>query len=729
MKNILKYNEYLNCKNIEMNILVNEGKKKDGGIRGWYNHRKSEKIAAELQEEIDMSKGIMDGIKQGLDTLSNDFGDIKKSLDDKDKKVSGEKQKLLDSITAIIEKSKKSTWDINELIDEGEIDYAGYVGNVAIASTVYFGVLLSPFRTRVIMHKGYNYFFTLIKNTIRKALVMLQLNFDQFENLIIYQSFVSADYIRDMDMSSEIASFYEKMTNSLFNDKTGTMKKAKDHRKMEDAMKAFKQKFDTEMKLNKSRRDNNPYTMLDGYNNTYTKSLETLRGYAQDDVQKHLDAIKNSMAKLAGQDVDLQIYSELLIAAAEEHAFKVSTSIYNRFAKMTEVFSLPNQKKMIDLIQGAAVENERIAKENKNKFEEEIKEKTSDDKLEDKGKSIFEDDRFGGKLGEMNDNFEYSIKSMGRWESEDIINDTDELTDDEKHNIKIWLLAHPEILSKCHRGIQVSVVDKNNYDSETLKYVDSLIDIVQDALNEIDVEDVDENIIKSFDNFCILNEAKLKKSEKLQIIRDANDFPDLVKKILGGKLTLTKKTYNRLKSYPELLSSDGKSEWCDKMQDQLKLILDAIEEREKSNSETKTLEIPIEGSNEKIVIPKDENIKPEKSDNKSKKMRKDYMIDFSQMKDSKSKDEIQDMYSDDSKNIAKIALNTIGDDILDDKSFSKRSERIVDAINDAIKNKNGKVSINKNTYDILKDGILKLEKIRNHDYVQIENTKKEESEK
>ena len=71
---------------------------------------------------------------------------------------------------------------MNELIDEGEIDYSGFTANVAISSVAYFGILLTPFRATVMIHKGYNYFFGIVKNTIRKALVMLQLNFDQFEN-------------------------------------------------------------------------------------------------------------------------------------------------------------------------------------------------------------------------------------------------------------------------------------------------------------------------------------------------------------------------------------------------------------------------------------------------------------------------------------------------------------------------------------------------------------------
>ena len=124
----------------------------------------------------------------------------------------------------IIEDSRKNTWDLNELIDEGEIDYTGFTANVGIASVAYFGILLTPFRSVVMIHKGYNYFFNIVKNTIRKALVMLQLNFDQFENLIITKGFQSLDYLQDQDTSVKISEFYGKLQAKLFDEKTGMMK-------------------------------------------------------------------------------------------------------------------------------------------------------------------------------------------------------------------------------------------------------------------------------------------------------------------------------------------------------------------------------------------------------------------------------------------------------------------------------------------------------------------------
>ena len=100
-------------------------------------------------------------------------------------------------------------------MDEGEIDYTGFTANVGIASVAYFGILLTPFRATILMHKGYKYFFNIVKNTIRKALVMLQLNFDQFENLIITKGFQSMDYLQADDSGAKVSEFYGSI-NSQF---------------------------------------------------------------------------------------------------------------------------------------------------------------------------------------------------------------------------------------------------------------------------------------------------------------------------------------------------------------------------------------------------------------------------------------------------------------------------------------------------------------------------------
>ena len=368
MNNIKSFNEYTGqeLERVVYDNVLNE----KSMLRGFFNKRAARKVKSELAEEIEMSKAIMEGIQNGLETLNENFDIIKKDIESDKSEKKGEKEKVLDSIKKIIEDSRTNTWDINQLIDECEIDYTRFTANVGIASVAYFGILFTPFRSIVMIHKGYNYFFNIVKNTIRKALVMLQLNFDQFENLIITKGFQSAGYLQDQDTSVKISEFYGKLQSKLFDEKSGSLVGKKGSAYAKEQMQLAKQQIDAMMKADKIRNlSDNAYNCLDQYNNTYTRSLETLRQYSQDDVQKHLDAIKTSMSKLAGQEADLQVFSELIIAAAEEHAYKVSTSIYNKFAKMSEVFSLPNQKKLIDLIQAATKEKQDAADEEKKRLE------------------------------------------------------------------------------------------------------------------------------------------------------------------------------------------------------------------------------------------------------------------------------------------------------------------------------------------------------------------------
>lgn len=210
MNNILSFNEY-NGQELETMVYEQELNEKNilgGGIRGFFNKKAAGKIRAELAEEIEMSKSIIDGIKEGIESMNKDFDVLRDELEKADVEKKNEKQKALDGIMKILDDSRKNTWDLNELIDEGEIDYTGFTANVAIASVAYFGILFTPFRSVVMIHKGYNYFFNIIKNTIRKSLVMLQLNFDQFENLIITKGFQSLDYLQDQDTSVKISEFY-----------------------------------------------------------------------------------------------------------------------------------------------------------------------------------------------------------------------------------------------------------------------------------------------------------------------------------------------------------------------------------------------------------------------------------------------------------------------------------------------------------------------------------------
>ena len=514
MNNILSFNEY-SGQELERVVYDNVLNEKSM-LRGFFNKRAARKVKSELAEEIEMSKTIMEGIQNGLETLNENFDIIKKDIESDKSEKKGEKEKVLDSIKKIIEDSRNNTWDINQLIDEGEIDYTGFTANVGIASVAYFGILFTPFRSIVMIHKGYNYFFNIVKNTIRKALVMLQLNFDQFENLIITKGFQSVGYLQDQDTSIKISEFYGKLQSKLFDEKSGSLVGKKGSAYAKEQMQLAKQQIDAMMKADKIRNNaDNVYNgCLDQYNNTYTRSLETLRQYSQDDVQKHLDSIKTSMSKLAGQEADLQVFSELIIAAAEEHAYKVSTSIYNKFAKMTEVFSLPNQQKLIDLIQAATKEKQDAAEEEKKKREnaEELK-KASE--FEDEGAGIFSS-LDGVKLGKMNDETKkYDEKDIeaGNWTYDEF----NKLDDDKKQTLDRWLNGHPEVLKKCDDTLQIALKPDNYYE-----YVDMLIDYVGNCL----IGKQNESYILDFGQYLIESSRKKKIAKKSTYMIDFNKLED-----------------------------------------------------------------------------------------------------------------------------------------------------------------------------------------------------------
>ena len=517
MNNIKSFNEYTG-QELERVVYDNELNEKKM-LRGFFNKRAARKVKSELAEEIEMSKTIMEGIQSGLETLNENFDEIKKDIESDKSDKKGEKEKVLDSIKKIIEDSRNNTWDLNQLIDEGEIDYTGFTANVGIASVAYFGILFTPFRSIVMIHKGYNYFFNIVKNTIRKALVMLQLNFDQFENLIITKGFQSAGYLQDQDTSVKISVFYEKLQSKLFDEKSGSLVGKKGSAYAKEQMQLAKQQIDAMMKADKIRNlSDNAYNCLDQYNNTYTRSLETLRQYSQDDVQKHLDAIKTSMSKLAGQEADLQVFSELIIAAAEEHAYKVSTSIYNKFAKMTEVFSLPNQQKLIDLIQAATKEKQDAAEEEKKKREhaEELK-KASE--FEDEGAGIFSS-LDGVKLGKMNDETKkYDGKDIeaGNWTYDEF----NKLDDDKKQTLDRWLNGHPEVLEKCDDTLQTAL----NIDKYT-EYVDMLIDYVGNCLVDRRLKKQNESYILDFGQYLMESIKKKNTANKSRYVIDFNKLED-----------------------------------------------------------------------------------------------------------------------------------------------------------------------------------------------------------
>ena len=614
MNNIKSFNEYTGqeFERVVYDNVLNE----KSMLRGFFNKRAARKVKSELAEEIEMSKTIMEGIQSGLETLNENFDIIKKDIESDKSGKKGEKEKVLDSIKKIIEDSRDNTWDINQLIDEGEIDYTGFTANVGIASVAYFGILFTPFRSIVMIHKGYNYFFNIVKNTIRKALVMLQLNFDQFENLIITKGFQSAGYLQDQDTSVKISEFYGKLQSKLFDEKSGSLVGKKGSAYAKEQMQLAKQQIDAMMKADKIRNlSDNAYNCLDQYNNTYTRSLETLRQYSQEDVQKHLDSIKASMSKLAGQEADLQVFSELIIAAAEEHAYKVSSSIYNKFAKMTEVFSLPNQQKLIDLIRAATKEKQDAAEEEKKKREsaEELK-KASE--FEDEGAGIFSS-LDGVKLGKMNDETKkYDGKDIeaSNWTYDEF----NKLDDDKKQTLDRWLNGHPEVLEKCDDTLQIAL-KPDNYN----EYVDMLIDYVGNCLVDTNSKKKNESYILDFGQYLMESIKKKNMTKKSRYVIDFNKLED-----------------SQLEDVKKMFIKNG--------------------EKEKAT-------------------------------------------------------------------VSRIALEVIGEKLLNDNTFVKNADQIVKHISDAADSNNHKVAISSVTYELLKKSIDKLKDLRSHDYNGTEdNTKKSE---
>ena len=520
MNNILGYNDYIN--NIEEQIILeslNDGEsvEKKGGIRWLINKKVSKKVNVELADEIEMSKSIMDGIKSGLDSIDEGMSNIKDKIDDSSKKERG----VIDDILKIIGDSKKQTWDLKELIDEGEIDYAGFTGNVSYASIRYFGVVFFPLTYSMLIHKAYNYFFGVIKNTIRKSLVMLQLNFDQFENLIIQKSFQGEKNYQAEKLYEAIVSEYTAINRDLFDSEKGSLRNTRGKDILSKKLKALeaKRKAEIEGEKRMSRGTEDMYGSLwnDQYNNTYTKTLETLKQYESEDSSKQLESIKTSMSKIAGQDSEMLAFSELLIAMAEEHALKVSSSIYNRFTKLASVFSLPNQKKLIDLIQKSTEETQKaLEDERKKKLEEaNFKEKEEElTKFEEDGKKIFTDN--GGKLGKFDDENKYKDGIDGEawtWET------YNKLEDNDRDFMKKWFNAHPEVVKECDPTLRVAFPLPGSFEGGYFDYIDLLIDEIGPSLDEIYVV-TEGNFIKNFDNYFELNESKkIKSKNKKYIIR------------------------------------------------------------------------------------------------------------------------------------------------------------------------------------------------------------------
>ena len=404
MNNILTFEDYkkMNIRQVESVIyrqFIEEDIKEEeivneGIIRNAINKASGKFIQSALADEIEKGKELEKSIKEALDGLNKGFDEIEKQIDSNNEEKSKSKLAAIEKVKEAIKAVQSQAFDTLTMIgSEGEIDFAGFLGSGTVAAAANFGILFSPIRSLFITRKAYKYFLGIIKQTIRRNLLIIQLNFDQFENLILQKSFETDEDSETITKSNTLHEIIGSMTEQLCGkDSKMKMFTGKKGKEMKEYLEAFKKAQDIALKQNKENAKSNPYRSLweDQHNNTYTKTLEQIKQYINDDSQKELDALKNSITKMAGNDVELVPYGEMLISAAEEYAIHTNHGINNNFIKMSSVFNLDNQKKLIDLIVATQKENQEEIEKKKNEQDlEELNKKIENDRKE--GKRIYEE--------------------------------------------------------------------------------------------------------------------------------------------------------------------------------------------------------------------------------------------------------------------------------------------------------------------------------------------------
>ena len=533
MNNILTFEDYkkMNIRQVESVIyrqFIEENIKEEsivneGLIRKAINKMSGKFIQNALADEIEKGKELEKSIKEALDGLDKGFEELKKKIDVNANSDENSKSKVtaIEKVKEAIKAVQSQAFDTLTMIgSEGEIDFAGFLGSATVATAINFGVILTPIRSVFMLRKAYKYFLGIIKQTIRRNLLVIQLNFDQFENLILQKSFESEEDSETMTKSNTIHDIIAAMQEQLCG-KDSKMFNKKKSKEMKDYLDNFKKAQDMLIKQNRENNKHNPLRSLweDQHNNTYTRTLEQIKQYINDDSQKELDALKNSITKLGTNDVDLTLYGELLISAAEEYAIHTNHGINNNFIKMSSVFNLDNQKKLIELIVSTQEENQRELEKKKSELDSDaIKEKAEKDIAE--GKSIYEeklkDTTESYTFDKFNDTFDDADQQRLRkfFQSEDGQDAYKELT--EKNPLyKYFLFSDIALSSTFFNSINdlkiVEVYDMDSFystiiDKEYVPYYISSERSIRDVMKEhksdkyfgfkISDDDVVGNIIK-----------------------------------------------------------------------------------------------------------------------------------------------------------------------------------------------------------------------------------------
>lgn len=393
MNNILNFEQYREqVRLFEENLVKSQilqplDESLKGKIRKKINAKAEVFVRAALADEIEMGRQLNEEIQSSVDDLKEYIEKIQEFVDDN----TPDKTELFKKLEKMFDDIHKASFELLEILSGVKINFADYVQNATMATLVNFGVLFIPTRSIFLLKKSYKYFIGLIKNTIRKDMLMLMLNFDQFENTVLIQSLEDDEQNKEMEKLETQKAAVDQLIAVMMGEKS---KKGQSYEKVikdaERASKLVKQKFDMELK---SLDRKTPAIGFDTrYDNTYTKTLDQLKSFVLEDDSKYLEAIKNGMRTQALDEVDTKSYVELLISAAEECAYEVSNAIHTNFIEKVSVFKLANQKRLIELVKK---DKELLEKQKEKDEKERIKEldKLKDEKfekaVEEHGEEIF----------------------------------------------------------------------------------------------------------------------------------------------------------------------------------------------------------------------------------------------------------------------------------------------------------------------------------------------------
>lgn len=478
MNNILNFEQYREqVRLFEENLVKSQilqplDESLKGKIRKKINAKAGVFVRAALADEIEMGRQLNEAIQSAVDDLKEYIEKIQEFVDDN----TPDKTELFKKLEKMFDDIHKASFELLEILSGVKINFADYVQNATMATLVNFGVLFIPTRSIFLLKKSYKYFIGLIKNTIRKDMLMLMLNFDQFENTVLIQSLEDDEQNKEMEKLETQKAAVDQLIAVMMGEKS---KKGQSYEKVikdaERASKLVKQKFDMELK---SLDRKTPAIGFDTrYDNTYTKTLDQLKSFVLEDDSKYLEAIKNGMRTQALDEVDTKSFVELLISAAEECAYEVSNAIHTNFIEKVSVFKLANQKRLIELVK----KDKELLEKQKEKDEKERRkelDKLKDEKfekaVEEHGEEIFNRVIEGSPEKQVE-----KYKKLGKKEYDgDEYNEKDILTawlskfDVDEKEYKNWDEKKGDISDSLKLYFADVVPNEDSY----LKYADILVD-------------------------------------------------------------------------------------------------------------------------------------------------------------------------------------------------------------------------------------------------------------